>query len=413
MVKVRFAPSPTGIIHIGGIRTALYNFLFARHSSGEFVLRIEDTDRKRIVSEAEDSIFESLSWLGLNYDGKVERQSQRLEIYKKHLQILKEKDLVYEKDKAFYFKMPKEGETSWVDGINNKKIVFKNENQEDFVLIKSDSYPTYNFANVVDDHLMKITHVIRGMEFISSTPKHIQLYNAFNWDLPVFVHLPVILGAEKGKLSKREGAKSILNYREDGYLKEGLLNFVALLGWTPKKDKEILSISEMLKLFNLEDINNANPKLDEKKLNWLNGVWIRKLAEEKKLEELLFYKYQKDEKVSWVFKNPHKDLIIQSAASRMRTLNDFENLVSNLGKAKFQGDDKKITSDLISFLESEKWEEENFIEVLRKFNKERGVDFKKIYFLLSGKKEGLPLPNLLKILGGKAAFLKNLKDNIK
>ncbi|OGH08204.1 MAG: hypothetical protein A2152_00595 [Candidatus Levybacteria bacterium RBG_16_35_6] len=413
MVKVRFAPSPTRIIHIGGIRTALYNFLFARHNKGEFFLRVEDTDRKRIVPEAEDAIFESLNWLGLNYDNKVIYQSERLDIYKKHLLLLRGKDLVYEKDKAYYFKMPKKGETEWIDEIGSKKIVFKNENQEDFVLIKSDSYPTYNFANVIDDHLMGITHVIRGTEFISSTPKHIQLYKAFGWELPRFVHLPVLLSPEKGKLSKRKGAKSILEYKIEGYLKEGLLNFVALLGWTPKGNKEILSINDMISLFDLKDINDVNAKFDEKKLSWINGMWMRRLSKENKLEELLKEKYEKNDKVDWVFKNPNEDLIISSAASRMVTLGDFEALVSNLGNGSFDPDDKKLGSELVKFLETENWQEDTFIDILRKFNKEKKIDFKKIYYLLSGKKEGLPLPDLIKILGGKSAFLGKLKNNFK
>lgn len=412
MVKVRFAPSPTGIIHIGGIKTALYNYLFAKHNSGEFVLRIEDTDRKRFVKKAEDSIFESLNWLGLNYDNEIIYQSKRLDIYKKHLKVLKKKNLVYKKDNAFYFQMPKTGETDWKDEIRDRQIVFKNETQEDFVLLKSDGYPTYNFANVIDDHLMGITHVIRGTEFISSTPKHIKLYQAFGWEIPKFYHLPVLLG-EEGKLSKRKGAKAIMEYKNEGYLKEALLNFVALLGWTPKENKEILSISEMIKLFEIKDINEVNARFDEKKLNWLNGIWIRRLAEESKLELLLKEKYQSAKKASWVFKSPQKDLIISAAASRMKTLHDFETLVSDLGKAKFNSTDKKAGLELLQFLKSSQWEKDSFIDVLRKFKEEKNIDFKKIYYLLSGKKEGLPLPDLLIILGGKTAFIKNLETNFK
>jgi len=413
MVRVRFAPSPTGIIHIGGIRTALYNFLFARHNNGEFILRIEDTDRKRFVENAEEVILESLDWLGLKYDGRVTHQSERLDIYKKHLNFLKEKDLVYEKDNAFYFKMPKTGETSWTDGVGNKKIVFNNRTQEDFVIIKSDSYPTYNFANVIDDHLMGVTHVIRGMEFISSTPKHIQLYKSFGWEIPTFVHMPILL-ADKGKLSKREGAKSILEYRDEGYLNEALINFVALLGWTPKGDKEVLSLEEMIPLFDLKDINNVNPKFDERKLNWLNGKWMRRLASEGKLEPLLKEKYKKNKNVAWVFDSAHKELIIGLAETRMKTLNDFENLVSQLRREnKFSPEDEKVALELAEFMETEKWEEKDFIEVLRRFNKNTKVDFKKIYYLLTGQKEGLPLPELLKIHGGKIEFIKTFKNNIK
>lgn len=412
-IKVRFAPSPTGIIHIGGIRTALYNFLLAKHTNGEFILRIEDTDRKRFVKEAEDAIFESLNWLGIKHDGEVLYQSQRLDVYKKHLEILKEKNLVYEKDGAFYFKMPKTGETGWTESIGNKKIVFKNETQEDFVVIKSDSFPTYNFANVIDDHLMGITHVIRGMEFISSTPKHIQLYKAFGWDLPYFVHMPVLL-ADKGKLSKRRGAKSIEEYKKEGYLKEAILNFVALLGWTPENNQEILSLKEMIDLFDLKDINNVNPKLDEQKLLWLNGMWIRKLFETGDLENLLKERFAKDKQVSWVFESTHKDLIMGVAATRMKTLEDFKKLAGSLNeKVKFDKEDKKSAEKLLLFLKTQKWNEEEFIEVLKKFNKEENINFKTIYFLVTGQKEGLPLLEFLKISGGKEAFLKKLEERIK
>ena len=223
-------------------------------------MRIEDTDRERYVEDAEKAIKEILNWLGLTWDEEY-TQSKRLDIYKDHAEILRKKGFAFEDEGALRFRMPKEGDTSWTDGVGDKEITFKNEIQEDFVIIKSDGYPTYNFANVIDDHLMNITHVIRGEEFISSTPKHVQLYKAFGWKQPIFVHLPVILGTDKAKLSKRHGAKSALDYREDGFLKEALLNFMALLGWNPGADREYMSIDEMIKLFELKDINVSNPIL--------------------------------------------------------------------------------------------------------------------------------------------------------
>src|SRR3989344_3140961 len=201
VIRTRIAPSPTGIPHIGTTRTALFSYLFAKHHNGEFLVRIEDTDRARFVKEAQEAIIDILIWLGLTPDGEISMQSKRLSLYKEHADILKKKELAYEEDGAIRFKMPKAGITSWEDAIGKKNVVFENNTQEDFIILKSDGFPTYNFANVVDDHLMEITHVIRGSEFISSTPKHIQLYKSFGWEIPVFAHLPVVLGSDKQKLS--------------------------------------------------------------------------------------------------------------------------------------------------------------------------------------------------------------------
>src|SRR3990167_9686423 len=298
-VRVRIAPSPTGIPHIGNTRTALFNFLFAKKNKGKFILRIEDTDKKRLAKEAEKAIYEILEWLDLKWDEKYV-QSERIDIYKEHAEILKKRGLVYEDNGALRFKMPKNGETAWTDAVGQKEISFKNETQEDFVILKSDGYPTYNFANVVDDCLMGITHVIRGEEFVSSTPKHVQLYKIFRWNQPVFAHLPVILGKDKGKLSKREGAKSALEYRDEGYIREAVLNYMALVGWTPPNEKEQMDVSEMTKVFDLKDINTANPIFDTQKLEWFNGVWIRSIGD---LSERLIEFYKQDPQVIKVLKS--------------------------------------------------------------------------------------------------------------
>jgi glutamyl/glutaminyl-tRNA synthetase len=293
-VRVRFAPSPTGIPHIGNTRTALFNYLFAKKNNGQFILRIEDTDQKRKTVESEEAIFQILDWLGLKYDQEVTYQSQRLGIYKEHVQMLLDKKVAYKKDGAVWVHVP-EKTFQWTDAVGNKEISFDGEDVEDFVILKSDGFPTYHLANVVDDHLMAITHVIRGEEWISSTPKHLYLYESFDWDHPQFAHLSVILGPDKSKLSKRHGAKSILDYRKDGFVKEALLNFMALLGWNPGQDKEQLSLAQMEKVFELKDVNTANPIFDIRKLEWLNGVWIRTLGGENKLEENL-NKFQKSNK---------------------------------------------------------------------------------------------------------------------
>ena len=409
MVRVRFAPSPTGIPHIGNTRTALFNFLFAKHNNGKFIIRIEDTDRARYVKEAEDAIIEILKWLDISWDEEIVYQSKRLSIYKEHAKILKEKGLVYEDEGALRFKMPKTGETSWDDAVGNKKITFKNETQEDFVIIKSDGYPTYNFANVVDDKLMNITHVIRGEEFISSTPKHVQLYKTFLWEQPIFAHLPVILGTDKSKLSKRHGAKSALDYKKEGYLKEALLNFMALLGWNPGGDREQMNIDEMIRLFDLKDINTANPIFDIKKFEWLNGFWIREVGDlEKRLKE--FYKEDKD--VLEILNSDKATVFIASAKSRMRTLADFKNLISQASKKKKTREEKDLAGRLLSFLNEElkdNWQDDKLLTVLKDFSKKEDVNFKTIYFLMTGKEQGIGILELNQI-HGKEFFIKNLSQ---
>lgn len=406
MVRVRFAPSPTGVPHLGNTRTALFNFLFARASKGKFILRIEDTDRARFVKGAEEKIEEILKWLDLLWDEKFV-QSKRLPIYKEHAEILKSKKLAYEDDGALRFKMPKDGETSWNDAVGKKKITFKNETQEDFVILKSDGYPTYNFANVVDDYLMNITHVIRGEEFISSTPKHVQLYKAFSWKQPVFAHLPVILGPDKTKLAKRHGAKSALDYRDEGFLKEAILNFMALLGWNPGENKEQISFDEMIRDFKLEDINTANPIFDIKKLEWLNGVWIRSV---KDLGKRLVEFYKNDKGILKLLKSDNVEILVASAKSRMRMLADFKELISIKKQKKFTKDEKQKAQMLLKFLNhklGDEWDNEKLLFSLKDFSIKENVPFKKLYFLMTGKEQGIGILELNDIFG-KEFFVKNL-----
>src|SRR3990167_3619610 len=271
-VIVRYAPSPTGIPHIGNIRTALYNFLLAKSQKGKFILRIEDTDRKRFVPESIESIEESLKVLGLNWDD-VCRQSERLSVYQRALKLLKEKNLVYEDDGAWRFKVEKGRKLEWNDLVHGQ-VEFTADVIEDFVIVKSDGYPTYHFASVVDDHDLQISHVLRGDEWISSTPKHLLLYQAFGWNPPQFIHAPPILGPDKKKLSKREGARSVLEYIEDGYLPEALVNFLALLGCSPKGDKELFTLEELIAEFQVERLNKNSPIFNLEKLNWFKeNIW--------------------------------------------------------------------------------------------------------------------------------------------
>ncbi len=278
-VNVRYGPSPTGIPHIGNIRTALFNFLYAKKEGGKFFLRIEDTDQKRIVPQAVEKIKKSLVILGLNWDGDIVFQSTRLGLYKKYLDILKDKGFAYEDEGAWRFKNKTENKNiTWKDIVHGE-VSFPSRVIEDFIIIKSDGFPTYHFASVVDDHEMQISHVMRGDEWISSTPKHILLYEALGWHHPQFAHLPPILGHDHKKLSKRDGAKSVLEYTQEGYLPEAIVNFMALLGWAPKDNREIFSLEELGREFSLDRINKNSPVFNIEKLNWFNGQWIRKMPD--------------------------------------------------------------------------------------------------------------------------------------
>src|SRR3990167_5081269 len=327
-VVVRYAPSPTGIPHIGNIRTALFNYLFAKNQKGRFILRIEDTDRKRFIPKSIPKIKESLLILGLKWD-QIFEQSKRLPLYIKNLKILQEKNLVYEDDGSWRFKVPnglpagRQGrKIKWHDLLHGP-IEFSSDVIEDFVIIKSDGFPTYHFASVVDDHEMQVSHVIRGDEWISSTPKHLILYQALNFQPPYFCHLPSILGADGKKLSKREGAKSVQQYISEGYLPEALTNFLALLGWSPIGANEKFTLGHLVKEFSLERINKNSPIFNVEKLNWFNKKYLQKIDVKKFATQIkTFSKYAKnlnDQKFS---------KIINLVKDRMTTLADFDKYAS-------------------------------------------------------------------------------------
>ena len=333
MIRVRFAPSPTGALHIGGARTALFNWLFARHQGGTFILRIEDTDQQRSTLEANKAIFHGLEWLGLDWDEGPNvggdfgpyYQTKRLKLHQKHAeQLIKEGKAYYcfctpeelekkrkqaalrkeapmydgkcrklpeaeikkllesGKAKVIRFLLPPIGETT-VDDLVRGKVTFKNELLDDFVILNSDGFPTYNFACVVDDHLMEISHVIRGDDHLSNTPRQILLYQAFGWKLPKFAHLPMILGKDKARLSKRHGAASVIAFRDIGYLPEAVLNYIAKLGWG-HGDQEFFSREELIKLFSLKGVSKNAAIFDADKLNWLNGKYIRAILPERLID---------------------------------------------------------------------------------------------------------------------------------
>lgn len=319
-VRTRIAPSPTGIAHLGTAYTAMRNLAIAHQFNGQFIVRIEDTDRARYVEGAVEVIFEAMKWLGLTYDEGPYTQSERLPIYLEHATKLVEKGEAYycfctkerldqvktaaiaKKELPRYdlfcrnldphesakrsltephvirLKVPETGVTICQDIVRGP-IEFQNSGIDDQVLLKSDGYPTYHLGVVVDDHLMGITHIIRGEEWLSSTPKHVLIYQAFGWELPIFAHLPVIRNKDHSKMSKRKNDVSILSHRDKGYLPEAINNFLGLMGWSHPEKKEIFSLDEFLKLFTLERITLTAPIYDIEKLNWLNGMYIRELSD--------------------------------------------------------------------------------------------------------------------------------------
>ena len=336
-VRTRFAPSPTGFMHIGNLRTALYEFLVAKSQNGKFILRIEDTDQERYVEGSIDVVLKTLEMTGITYDEGPDVggdygpyiQSQRRDLYIKYARELVEKRKAYycfctkerleqikaESDQVvagydrhcrnlpqeevqknldsgipyvIRQKMPTEGTTVFEDVVYGK-VEIENSELEDQVLIKSDGLPTYNFANVIDDHLMKITHVVRGNEYLSSTPKYNLLYEAFGWDIPTYIHLPPVMKDAKNKLSKRSGDASFQDLVDRGYLPEAILNYIALLGWSPNSNQEIFTLDELIKEFNVSGLSKSPAIFDIAKLTWMNGEYIRAMDTSKFYEKALPY----------------------------------------------------------------------------------------------------------------------------
>jgi glutamyl-tRNA synthetase len=463
--RVRFAPSPTGYLHVGGLRTALYNYLFAKKNNGTFVLRIEDTDRNRYVEGAVENLIKALNWAGLKFDEGPEFggnfgpyiQSQRLDIYKKYvdeligngkayycfctperLKTLKEEQ---EKQKLPQTKYDKhclhlsneevennlrigvskvvrlnveQNQTIKFDDIIREHVEFESNNVDDQVLIKSDGYPTYHLANVVDDHLMKITHVIRGEEWLSSTPKHVLLYDAFGWERPIFAHLPLLLNPDRSKLSKRQGDVAVEDYRDKGFLKDALINFVALLGWNAGDDKEFYYMDELINNFSLERVNKAGAVFDLQKLNWLNAEHLRK----KSNDELL--NFLKDEIQKSKFKNQtYSDefliLIIGAMRERVSFVKEFIDTCTYFYEAPTEYEQKSVeknwkpeTSEHLIKLKEEFGSlinptKEDFEHSLAKVSEEINVGKGKLIHPLrlavSGQSTGPGMFDLLYILG--------------
>jgi len=370
MVRVRFAPSPTGHLHVGGVRTALFNWLYARNQNGQFILRIEDTDINRSDQAWIDNILDGLRWLGIDWDEGPYFQSKRSDIYKRYFEELKQGNKIYpcfcsqerlkERKKQGEFLYDRHCYKLSQDQISKRisrgephvyrflmvdraitfndlihgEIKKEGSELEDFVIVRSDQSPTYNFACVIDDYEMKISHVIRAHEHIANTPKQIVLYEALNLEVPKFVHIPLILGPDKKKLSKRHGAVSLIDYREQGFLPEAMVNFLALLGWTPGGDQELLSISELVSRFSLKRVHRADAVFDIQKLEWMNGCYIREMGDEVLFERLKPILIEagyltEDSNQEWLIK------VIRAFKPRMKKLGDFIELAVYIFKDQF------------------------------------------------------------------------------
>lgn len=477
-VKVRIAPSPTGDPHVGTAYIGLFNYAYAKHNGGEFILRIEDTDRTRFSADSEQQIFDAMKWLGLYYDEGPDvggdfgpyRQSERMGMYKKYADMLVDNGGAYccfctqerltslrerqvamnqapgydghcrkltkeevEQKKAnnepyiIRLKMPYDGQTIVKDMLRGD-IVFENSKIDDQVLLKSDGFPTYHLANIVDDHLMGITDVIRAEEWIASTPKHVQLYKAFGWEEPKWYHMPLLRNADKTKISKRKNPVSLNYYRQEGYLKEAMLNFLALMGWSMPEDKEIFTLDEMINNFTFDRISLGGPVFDLVKLGWVNNHHMR-LKDIKELTELALPYFEGKYDISNV---SMEDLqfIVEVLREGAHTLKELASLADIYFNDKFvlpqvteemNKKERKSVTRLLEAVESEKGkeainlfkqkiekEEENIScerakqilqEVQDKLNEGPAVALMPLRAVLTGKARGADLYTVIKIIG--------------
>jgi len=370
MIVTRFAPSPTGYLHIGGLRTALFNWLWARKNSGKFRLRIEDTDLSRNKQEAVDAIIKAFHWTGLNYDDEVVFQSERFDKYKEYVNELLNKGLAYkcyltkeelevireakmkgqqppidirkyrdfegELDKPFVirFKSPLNGEVSFEDGVKGEARIDASQ-VDDFVIARSDGTPTYNFVVVIDDHEMGMTDIIRGDDHFTNTFKQVLVYKAFGWDVPKFYHVPMIHNEKGSKMSKRDGAVDVMEYKREGYLPEALLNFLVRLGWS-HGDQEIFSIEEMINLFDPKDINKAPSRYNKEKLDWLNTHYIKNSPNER-IEKLLRDDFGVD-----IIDHDKKEILIDELKDRVKTLKDMAEEITKILDAPREYNEKAV-----------------------------------------------------------------------
>lgn len=466
MVRTRIAPSPTGDAHIGTIYQALINYSFAKKHKGDFIVRIEDTDRQRYVKGSEDKLFNDLEWFGLEPDESLKhggkygpyKQSERLDIYRKYARelVLKghaytcfcsqsriddvrkkmqaegrppkydrhclkisqkeiERNLREKSPHVIRMRIPENRKIIVKDGIRGD-IEFESSILDDQVLLKSDGFPTYHLAVVVDDRLMEITHIVRGEEWISSAPKHVLLYEFFGWEMPKMFHTPIIRNPDGSKLSKRHGHSSTSWFKKQGYLPEAILNFISLFGWSHPEEKEIFDLKEFIKLFNLKDLSPVGPKFDLEKLDWMNGIYIRGLSVGKLIERLKEF----DEEINKLEAGSLK-LVVPLVQERIKTLSEFKKITDfffkedlevndgDLGKMvlKYSKDGDTATdiiSDVYDVLSANKnWEKDKLEKGLRKLVEEKGWKPKQVFMTIriaiSGKEATPPLFDTLEVLG--------------
>ncbi|ADE57382.1 glutamate--tRNA ligase [Aminobacterium colombiense] len=393
--RVRFAPSPTGALHIGGGHTALFNWLWARHTGGKFILRIEDTDRERSTKEYEETIMAGMTWMGLDWDEGPDiggpygpyRQSERLEIYHKYAQQLLDEGKAYTEGPAIIYKVP-EGISLAFDDIVYGRIEVRSETLKDIVMIKSDGMPTYNYAVVIDDYTMGINYVIRGEDHISNTPKQLLIYKALGWEEPQFAHLPMILGKDKKKLSKRHGATSVYEYRDLGYMPDSVFNFLAILGWSPGDDREVFSREEAIKLFDLKRVTKRAAVFDMDKLNFINQEHLKELDPMVRLEMVEpFWK----EAMLPVEKHSREYLAqaLELMGGRGRTTKElaeysdyfvsFEPVKNRYDGSDVSEEDKGILKNFFGdLLKLDSWKAESMEEFARSWSNEKDVKMKNL-----------------------------------
>lgn len=447
--RLRIAPSPTGYPHIATIYQALFNFAYAHKYSGSFIVRIEDTDRTRFVEDAEEVIYQALDWFGLTEDESPRkkgnfgpyRQSERLEMYHTYAQVLVDKghaffdylpkedsgkkkdysssaeqgsitrnkssvtqapksvsEMLQTENWVLRMKVPEEGKITVVDGVRGD-IIFDYKQVSKQVLLKSDGFPTYHLAVIIDDHLMEISHILRAEEWIPSLPKHVLLYQYFGWSMPPIYHTSLLRNPDKSKLSKRHGHTNVNWYREEGYLPEAILNFLALQGWSHPEGREIFSLDEFIEKFELKDIRPIAPIFDLKKLNWMNGEYIRNMSVEA-LEQRII---QFDSSIENKFSKEVLQQLVILAQSRMETLKDFV-VLSQHFVDKFTPEMKIEYKEIARYLNKrlsniDNWNTEKILTSLKEVLEEYKVKMPILYTILTGQPKGLPLPESLVIVG--------------
>lgn len=414
MIKVRFAPSPTGFLHLGSARTALFNWLYAKRTGGEFVLRIEDTDQSRSEQRFLDEILEDLKWLGIGWDSEPICQSTRFDLYREKAEGILKEGKAYKEGEAIIFKVEKGREIVLNDLIHGK-IVFNTDDIKDQVMIKSDGSPAYNFCCVVDDADMEITHIIRGDDHISNTPKQMLFYEAIGVTPPEFGHMPLMMGADGAKLSKRHGGVSVEEYKKEGFLPEAMINYLLLLGWSPGGDREIISLDEAVKTFEIKNMSDVQSKFDVQKLRWMDGEYIMASSTEKLLPLVRSYT-EKAEVDTEAVSDEKLSELIDLYKMRMKTLSEFpimtdwffkdDFLVDEKGQRKYlDNDENKETLKL--FAEQldgvEDFSKEKIEELCRSLAEEKSLKPAQLIhptrMAISGKTGGAGLFEIMALLG--------------